>query len=194
MAADSRIALIRHAMGSAHIFSSMVTELLERTLAESTEGELGMAQVQLLLLIARPNHKFKVTDVAQYLGVTNAAASRAIDRLVQRGLIERVTEPEDRRAVDLRTTAASRALLARFTEARDRELGRLLEGYPAEKLEEAAALMDELTERLAGLGGTGGDVSRQSVLSRGLYGDRPHGATPSRGVVPDPELAAFGGP
>jgi len=38
-----------------------------------------------------------VTDVGDHLGVTSAAASQMIDRLVQQGLIERSEDPEDRR-------------------------------------------------------------------------------------------------
>src|SRR5690554_5442397 len=92
-----KIDLIQQVMGASHVFCTTVTELLERTLEESSGEALAMSQVKLLLLIAHPHHTFKVTDVAQFLGVTNAAASRAIDRLVQRGLVDRTVSKEDRR-------------------------------------------------------------------------------------------------
>lgn len=145
---EQKIDLIQQVMGASHVFCSTVNELLERTLEESSDEQLAMSQVKLLLLIAHPHHTFKVTDVAEFLGVTNAAASRAIDRLVQRGLVDRTISKEDRRAVDLALTPASRALLDRFTEARNRELTKLLGDYPPEKLREVTALLDELSVRL----------------------------------------------
>lgn len=142
---EQRIELIRQVMGASHIFCTSVNELLERTLSESTAEQLAMSQVKLLLLISRPGQRFKVTDVAEFLGVTNAAASRAIDRLVQRGLVNRTISREDRRAVDLALTPAAEKLLERFTEVRNRELLRLLGQHPPEKLERAAELLDELS-------------------------------------------------
>jgi DNA-binding MarR family transcriptional regulator len=190
MADNDQVERIQQVMGASHLFCTTVNELLERTLGEASDEQLVLSQVKLLLLIARPGQRFKVTDVADFLGVTNAAASRAIDRLVQRGLIDRSVSPEDRRAVDLSLTPASRQLLDRFTEARNRELLSVLEDYPAEKLETAMELLDELSVRLARLeehheerclrcgihfrnGCVMRDVlGRECVVSEQLYGPR----------------------
>ncbi len=186
----TKIDLIQQVMGASHVFCTTVGELLERSLAEATDEQLVLSQVKLLLLIGRPGQRFKVTDVAEFLGVTNAAASRAIDRLVQRGLIDRTVSVEDRRAVDLALTDASRELLAEFKRVRDRELLRVLGSHSTEKLLSAAALLDELSIRLAELeteeqerclrcgihfrnGCVMRDVlGRECVVSRELYGER----------------------
>ena len=146
-----QIERIQQVMGASHLFCTTVNELLERTLEEATDEPLVLSQVKLLLLIGRPGQRFKVTDVADFMGVTNAAASRAIDRLVQRGLIERSVSEEDRRAVDLSLTETSRQLLDRFREIRTRELERVLGDYPADQLETVVELLDELSVRLAEL-------------------------------------------
>lgn len=186
--ADNQIERIQQVMGASHLFCTTVNELLERTLDEASDEQLVLSQVKLLLLIARPGQRFKVTDVADFLGVTNAAASRAIDRLVQRGLIDRSVSAEDRRAVDLSLTPASRELLDRFTEIRNRELLEVLGDFPVEKLDAAAELLDELSVRLAGLETEGEDrclrcgihfrngcvmrdvLDRECVVSEELYG------------------------
>lgn len=190
MSDSEQIERIQQVMGASHIFCTTVNELLERTLEEAGEEQLVLSQVKLLLLIAQPGQRFKVTDVADFLGVTNAAASRAIDRLVHRGLIDRTVSAEDRRAVDLSLTRASRNLLARFNELRNRELLAVLGDFPADKLEQAAELLDELSVRLARLeteeeerclrcgihfreGCVMRDVlGRECVVSRQLYGPR----------------------
>jgi DNA-binding MarR family transcriptional regulator len=145
MDVERKIELIRQVMGASHVFCSSVNELLERTLSEASGEQLAMSQVKLMLLISRPEERFKVTDVAEFLGVTNAAASRAIDRLVQRGLVQRTISETDRRAVDLALTPEAETLLEEFTEVRNRELLRLLGQHPDDKLERAAELLDELS-------------------------------------------------
>jgi DNA-binding MarR family transcriptional regulator len=143
--------LIRRVMGSSHVFCTAMNGLLERTLALASDEPLMMSQVKLLLLVAHPGQPLKVTDVAEFLGVTNAAASRAIDRLVQRDLVDRSVSIEDRRAVELSLTPNGRELLDRFAAVRNRELLRLMGDYPASKLEMVAALMDELSVLLLDL-------------------------------------------
>jgi DNA-binding MarR family transcriptional regulator len=193
---ERKIELIRQVMGASHVFCSSVNELLERTLTEATDEQLAMSQVKLLLLISRPEQRFKVTDVADFLGVTNAAASRAIDRLVQRGLVDRTVSPDDRRAVDLALTPLAETLLADFTVVRNRELLRLLGQHPDEKLERAAALLDELSVLLLDPGADVDErclrcgihfrsgcvlrdvLGRECVVAGGLYGDGEESAAP----------------
>jgi DNA-binding MarR family transcriptional regulator len=52
-----------------------------------------------------------VSEVGDHLGVSNAAASQMVDRLVQQGLLERVESPADRRMKQLTLTARGRALV-----------------------------------------------------------------------------------
>lgn len=189
---EQKIERIRELMGASHVFSSAVNDLLERTLATASGEQLAMSQVKLLLLIARPGHRFKVSDVADFLGVTNAAASRSIERLVQRGLVNRTVSADDRRAVDLALTEESRALLERFNEARDSELLTLLGGVEDERLKEATSLLDRLSVLLLNLENGGAErclrcgvhfrsgcvvndvLGRECAVSGALYGHDEH--------------------
>jgi DNA-binding MarR family transcriptional regulator len=148
MGAKRKLALIGHVMGTANVFASSIEHLLDSSIAEASEGTLAMQQVKLMMLIARPEQRFRVMDIAEFLGVTNAAASRAIDRLVQRGLVDRALSQEDRRAVDLALTEGGHALLERFGEARDARLAALLGDYPDDRLRTLMSLLDEVTPRL----------------------------------------------
>jgi DNA-binding MarR family transcriptional regulator len=184
-----------------------VNELLERALSESSDEQLVLSQVKLLLLVGRPGQRFKVTDVADFLGVTNAAASRAIDRLVQRGLIDRTVSKEDRRAVDLKLTPESEALLAKFEDVRNRELLKVLGDFPSDDLRAAVSLLDALSVRLAGLE-TGEQKSclrcgvhfregcvmrdvldRECVVARELYGPADDEVDDEDGVKPVSEAS-----
>lgn len=63
----------------------------------------------------------RLKTLAHDLDVSPAAASQAVDRLVNAGLVERETDPEDRRAVSIRLSKAGTALFDKFA-ARTREV------------------------------------------------------------------------
>lgn len=66
-----------------------------------------------------------VSDVGELLGVTNAAASQMVDRLVQYDLIERSEDPIDRRMKQLKLTNKGRAIVQESIEARKRWMAKL---------------------------------------------------------------------
>ena len=69
----------------------------------SKDTGLSMSQFGALFQI----HRSKicgVSDIGIDLGVSSAAASQMLDRLVQQGLVERVEDPEDRRGKRLSLT------------------------------------------------------------------------------------------
>lgn len=142
---------IQRLMGASQIYTTTLNALLERTLEQAGGSQLALSQLKLLMLVSPMHQRYKVADVAAILGVSNAAASRSIDRLVQRGLIDRSIAPDNRRAVDLNLTPEGHALIRSFKAIRDQELLRLLGDYPDEKLKKVARVMDELTVLLMDL-------------------------------------------
>ena len=66
-----------------------------------------------------------VSDIGELLGVTNAAASQMVDRLVQYELIERSEDPVDRRVKQLRLTEKGRDVVQESIEARRRWMEKL---------------------------------------------------------------------
>ena len=80
------------------------------------ERQLSRSQMGTLFLIHLMG-SCSVSDIADPLDITPAAASQAVDRLVQRALIERKENPEDRRAKLLSLTDHGRQLLDDGTRA-----------------------------------------------------------------------------
>jgi MarR family len=72
--------------------------------------------------------------VAAFLDVSNASASKAVDRLVRRGLVLRSEDPADRRNIHLSLTLAGRQLLAEYETARGVELNAIFGGFPREEM------------------------------------------------------------
>lgn len=61
-----------------------------------------------------------VTSIASQLGVSNAAASQLVDRLVQMGLIQRTEDTQDRRIKRLALTPAGHDLAEKLVSLRRR--------------------------------------------------------------------------
>ncbi len=87
-----------------------------------------------------------VSDIGVSLGVTSAAASQMIDRLVHMGLLERAEDPTDRRVKLLNLTDAGRGLLQRSEEARRRWIDTLGLHLDAERQAAIVIALGYLTE------------------------------------------------
>jgi DNA-binding MarR family transcriptional regulator len=97
------------------------------------ETELSFSQISVLMRLKHAG-KSGVSKIGGQLGVTNAAASQAVDRLVHLGLIERIEDPNDRRAKQLTLTKAGQVLIEKGIEARGRWIKGLTDALtPAEQ-------------------------------------------------------------
>lgn len=80
---------------------------------------LSFSQINILMRMVHRGST-SVSEVGDQLGVSIAAASQAVDRLVQLGLIKRNEDPEDRRAKQLALTKKGRDLIDQGVEARSK--------------------------------------------------------------------------
>jgi DNA-binding MarR family transcriptional regulator len=71
----------------------------------------------------------RTTELAACLHADTSTISRQVTNLVEAGLVERTTDPEDRRATILVATAAGQAVFAAMKNDRDRLLGQVLAGW-----------------------------------------------------------------
>ncbi|MFZ2487859.1 MAG: MarR family transcriptional regulator [Anaerolineae bacterium] len=85
---------------------------------------LSLPQITMLHRLYAQGH-CGVSDVADHLEVSNAAASQMIERLVQQGLVTRAEDPHDRRAKQVMLTAAGRQLMDDSIKARVQWMTRL---------------------------------------------------------------------
>ena len=87
-----------------------------------------------------------VSEVGNRLGVTNAAASQMVDKLVQLGYLERAEDPNDRRAKQLTLTAQGCALIEKGLEARRRWLEGLITALTSEQQQAILTALPYLIE------------------------------------------------
>ena len=143
--------IINDFLGSVRILSTTIDEWMETELKEITDDRVTPSQLKVLKLVARTNAR-RIGDVADFLAVSNAAASKAVDRLVRRGLLRRTESAADRRAVELSLTTEGRTLLAQYEAATSRVLKDLFGGLDQERLQTTADFLDELSTEVVKTG------------------------------------------
>jgi DNA-binding MarR family transcriptional regulator len=114
---------------------------------EVAEQDLSFSQLKTLLLLAEHAETLSVKDVAERLGISLPAASRAVDPLVRRGLAERAEDPVDRRVKRVRTTRKGDRLVERLVAARIRSFERLLDTFTATERRKLGDALDEILAR-----------------------------------------------
>ena len=97
-------------MELADLIQERMTRL--RYAEEWPDTELTMPQMRTLaLLLANPH---RMSEVAASLGISLQAATSLIDRMVDKGLVERANDPADRRVVICRLTPTGRDEIERM--------------------------------------------------------------------------------
>ena len=140
-------------LGAARILSLAVQETVESKLQAELAGDrLSRSQWKLLEIFAT-TEVGNVTEVAAYQGVSTAAASKAVDRLVRLNLLERAEDHEDRRHICLSLSEEGRALSAEYGRRMHQRLAELFGTIPPEGLLQLAKELDHLSvEVLRGAG------------------------------------------
>ena len=165
MAAEEFGQIAHDFLGSAHVFASAVEDVIEKRLLEEVGGKkLTLSQFRLLKLVALTD-AHTISDVGLFLGVSNAAASKAVDKLVRRKLLRRKEGQPDRREICLSLTEASKRILEAYEQKKERKLGEIFEGFAGDELKRTTNLLDRLSAGLVDHHSHDGEV----CLQCGIY-------------------------
>jgi DNA-binding MarR family transcriptional regulator len=118
-------------------------------LREVSEHDLTLSQLKTLMLLNElpPTSPLSLKEVAERLGISLPAASRAVDPLVRRGLVVRKEDEEDRRIKRVRTTRKGDALIERLAAARVAALEELLSSFTITERHKLGDALDEILSR-----------------------------------------------
>ncbi len=112
----------------------------------SKENNISMSQIGTLFHLQRKGI-MGVTDVGAHLGITSAAASQMIEKLVQQNLIERTEDPHDRRVRQLTLTKEGLAVLQGGLHARQAWMGELIAKLSPDEQKQVVKVLDLLIEK-----------------------------------------------
>ena len=100
-------------------FAFMINDVarLLRTYADHRAAQFGITRAQWAVMVRLDRHEgLKQTELAELLDLQPISLTRLLDRLSDNGLIERRSDPHDRRAKRLFLTPAARPLLEQLSE------------------------------------------------------------------------------
>jgi DNA-binding MarR family transcriptional regulator len=110
----------------------------EHHLRDMAELKLSNAQGMCLIVIGAMG-PLTMGQIADYMALSNAAATSLVDRLVQSSWVARQPDDKDRRIVNVRLTGGG---LAIFEQLRDRRCGRLRQALASLTADERMTVVD----------------------------------------------------
>ena len=131
---------------------SVLTQLVSESLHDLYAGPFDLAVADWRVMAALGRFApLTASEVGQRIVMDKVAVSRAVARLLQRGLIERATDRADRRRAPLKLSARGRSVHARIVPlARDYET-RLCQALSGDEREVFNTLADRLFARAEAL-------------------------------------------
>ncbi len=85
-------------------------------------GDLTISDINMLIHLGEDSKSMK--DLVNNMAVANSTPTRIIDRLVSNGLMERRSDPEDRRRVLVELTEKGRAVFRKISDKRNEQIER----------------------------------------------------------------------
>ena len=119
-----------------------------RSLIQFTK-EHGLSMSQICALFNIDHEQCGVSGIGEHLGVSSAAVSQMLQRLVKQGLVLRSEDPEDRRAKQVVLTDKGRRILEEVITARQGQLEQLARAMTAVEKEQVVAAFNILIAKAA---------------------------------------------
>jgi DNA-binding MarR family transcriptional regulator len=116
-----------------------------RPLGEWPDLELTIVQIKTLTLLQHQGPQ-RMGSISTYLGNNLSSSTSIIDRLVDKGLVERVPDPDDRRVVICQLTPRGREVAEQFWRIGRKKVVELAERLDTEELEIVVHAMELLYE------------------------------------------------
>ena len=120
-----------------------------RTYADHRASQFGITRAQWVVLVRLDRFEgLKQSELAEMLDLQPITLTRLLDRLCECGLIERRSDPSDRRAKRLYLTPAAHPLLERLGDLGEDLMTTALAGVDREQIEKMVAQLAIVKENL----------------------------------------------
>jgi MarR family transcriptional regulator, transcriptional regulator for hemolysin len=142
-----------------------ITQLIEssrllRNYVDHRAKSRGTTRAQWIVLFRlREQEGLSQVDLADVLELQPISLVRLLDRLVEHGLVERRSDPRDRRANRLFLTVAGRQLADDLDSLRDAIATDVLQGMPAATIETNLRALRDVKERIKTLAEPAGNIA-----------------------------------
>ena len=127
------------------LFFRLMRAILHEPAPQEQMENLPLAQMRLMWTIYH-SKEASMKDLAERLQVSQSTVTQAADKLVKRGLIERIADPVDRRVVRLKMSEGGGALIGESDAARREFLNEVWKSMPDSVRNSVTVGMIELAE------------------------------------------------
>ena len=119
--------------------------LMKKFAAEDTWRDVSMREYDVLYTLSKGPGPQRLSDLNRHVLLSQPALSRLVDRLAERGLVERCADPADGRGVRLSLTPAGRDLQRQVGRRHARSVARAMTaGLTPAELRQLEALCQQL--------------------------------------------------
>jgi DNA-binding MarR family transcriptional regulator len=125
------------------------SRLLRRFQEQDAFGEVSMSEYDVLYTLSKAGEPVRMGELGCAVLLSQPGLSRLVDRLVQRGLIERCPDPADRRSVLVRLTDAGRTVQKQVGRRHARQVAEAMTVLDADELRQLRTLATKLARAQA---------------------------------------------
>jgi len=136
--------------------------VMKQFAAEDIWADVSMREYDVLYTLSKCPEPVRLTELNRHVLLSQPALSRLVDRLAERGLVERCADPADGRGVRLSLTEAGRALQRAIGRRHARGVARAM---TAALNHAELAQLEAICRKLAGLPATETVAGQIEVLS-----------------------------
>jgi DNA-binding MarR family transcriptional regulator len=119
-----------------------------RGVSLAAELELSLSQLRALLVLWRAESPLSLGDLADGVGLSDAAAVRMVDGLLRGDLVVRREDEHDRRIKRITLSATGAEAVSKLVEAKRGSLERLASSLVPEEVDRLAAALEPIIARL----------------------------------------------
>lgn len=109
-----------------------------------TEHNLTVIEADIISFLQNNPGKDTAADIVELRMLSKGAVSKGVDSLIQKSLLERVPDTEDRRKIHLRLMPQAVPVTETVDEVRDEFLETVLDGFTKEELEIQTLFLQKL--------------------------------------------------
>ena len=122
------------------------TQLIERRVRSGLREEFAttLPRFDLMAQLERHREGLKMNELSRMLMVTGGNVTAIVDQLEKEGLVERLAEPDDRRAWLIRLTSSGKKTFAEWARAHEQWVVELLSGLSRKEHDELLKLLAKL--------------------------------------------------
>ena len=100
-----------------------------------TEHDLTMIEADVISFLRNNPGKDTAADIVELRGLSKGAVSKAVESLIQKSLLERIPDTEDRRRIHLRMKPEAEPVTEMVDDVKEEFLNAVLGGFTNEELE-----------------------------------------------------------